>query len=60
MIKKSLLIYSLFEMCYENNIKAYILHKKAYDLNDVGSDIEADYLNGKADGAEEIIKLYNY
>ena len=58
MIRKIELIYALFEMCYEVNGKAYDLHKKAYDTNDKDLEIEAIYLNGKADAAEKILQQF--
>ena len=58
MIRKIELIYALFEMCYEENCKAYDLIQKAYAEDDDESSIEADYRNGKADGAEEIMQQF--
>ena len=58
MIRKTELIYALFEMCYEENGKAYDLHQKAYNENNIDYEIEADYCNGKADGAENILQQF--
>ena len=59
MTKKSELIHALFEMCYEYNDKAYILHKNSYENNDEDSEKEAIYYNGFADGAESILQKFN-
>ena len=57
MVKKSELINALFELCYENNEKAYNLNKLSY--NDIEGQMRAIYHNGKADGAESILQKFN-